>query len=180
MQISVDGFVGGPNGELDWMIWDWDDELKRYVTELTEPIDLIIMGRKLAEGFIPYWANAVKGNEVEDHVSAMKMNDTSKVVFSKTLKSSEWENTKLATGDLGDEINKLKKQPGHDIIVYGGGNFVTNLIKQGLIDEYHLFINPVAIGNGMTIFQGLDQKLNLKLVKATAFECGIVALFYKP
>lgn len=79
-----------------------------------------------------------------------------------------------------DEITQLKKQPGKDIIVYGGANFVSALIKEGLIDEYHLFINPTAIGNGMTIFKEIDGKLNLVLVKSTSFACGIVVLHYEP
>ena len=84
---------------------------------------------------------------------ADKFNSTKKVVFTKTLEKSEWDNTVLAKGDLVDEINKLKKQDGKDIIAYGGATFVSALIKHGLIDEFHLFINPTAIGNGMSNFQ---------------------------
>ena len=79
-----------------------------------------------------------------------------------------------------DEINKLKKQDGKDIIAYGGATFVSALIKHGLIDEFHLFINPTAIGNGMSIFKELDNKQNLILVKSTSFDCGIVVLNYEP
>jgi dihydrofolate reductase len=103
----------------------------------------------------------------------------SKVVFTKTLDKSEWDNTVLAKGDLVDEITKLKIQDGKDIIAYGGATFVSALIKQGLIDEFHLFINPTAIGNGMTIFKELDSKQNLTLVKSTSFDCGIVVLNYE-
>jgi dihydrofolate reductase len=178
-QLSLDGFIAGPKGEMDWMVWNWDDGLKKYVTELTEPVDCILLGRVLAQGFIPHWTSALTKPEPENE-GAQKMVDTPKIVFSKTLKKSEWDNTRLATGDLVEEISYLKKQPGKDIIAYGGSRFVSNLIKYGLIDEYHLFINPVAIGNGMTIFKTIDQKLNLKLVKATAFSCGIVVLCYQP
>ncbi len=107
------------------------------------------------------------------------MNNTTKVIFTKTLDKSEWDNTVLAKGDLADEITKLKKQDGKDIIAYGGATFVSALIKQGLIDEFHLFINPIAIGNGMTIFKGLDSKQNLILTTAQIFECGIALLCYK-
>jgi dihydrofolate reductase len=86
----------------------------------------------------------------------------------------------LAKGALAGEINRLKSQEGKDIIAYGGATFVSELIRQGLIDEYHLFINPVAIGKGMTIFNTLEQKKDLRLVKATAFDCGIVVLYYEP
>ena len=103
-----------------------------------------------------------------------------KVIFTKTLEKSEWDNTVLVKGDLVDEITKLKKQDGKDIIAYGGATFVSALIKHGLIDEFHLFINPSAIGKGMSIFKELDSKQNLKLVKSTSFDCGIVVLKYEP
>jgi len=109
-----------------------------------------------------------------------KFTDTPNVVFTKTLDKSDWENTALAKGDLVDEITKLKQQDGKDIIAYGGATFVSALIKHGLIDEFHLFINPMAIGNGITIFKELDSKQNLTLVKSTSFNCGIVVLNYEP
>jgi dihydrofolate reductase len=178
--MTVDGFISGPDGEMDWMVWDWDDKLKEYVTELTEPVDCILLGRKLAQGFIPQWA-AVAANAVDpENKAGKKFTDTPKVVFSKTLVKSLWDNTVLAKGDLVDEITKLKKQAGKDIIAYGGATFVSSLINQRLIDEFHLFINPVAIGNGMPIFRELDSKQELKLVKSTSFACGIVVLHYEP
>ena len=174
MHISLDGFVAGPNGEMDWMVWNWDDALKQYVTTLTEPVDCIVLGRKLAQGFIPYWA-ANPGEE-----GAEKINNTPKVVFTKTLDRSEWNNTVLATGDLVDEITQLKQQNGNDIIAYGGATFVSALIRHNLIDEYHLFINPTALGNGMSIFNKLENHKKLTLVKATPFSSGIIALHYEP
>jgi dihydrofolate reductase len=84
------------------------------------------------------------------------------------------------TGDLVQEVNALKKQNGGDLIAYGGGKFVSSLIQNNLIDEYHLFVNPTAIGNGMPIFKSLENNLNLKLIKAKPFKCGIVVLCYKP
>ena len=180
MQLSLDGFVAGPNNEMDWMVFNWDDELKNYVTQLTEPVDCIVLGRKLAEGFIPHWTNVAADPENPEVSAGRKFTDTCKVVFTKTLDKSAWDNTVLAKGDLVQEINQLKKQNGKDIIAYGGASFASALIKQGLIDEYHLFINPVAIGKGMPIFNGLEKYLKLQLVKATSFSCGIVVLCYKP
>ena len=95
------------------------------------------------------------------------------------LENSEWENTVLAKGELVEEITRLKEQEGGDIIAYGGGTFVSSLIKANLIDEYHLFINPTAIGSGMSIFKGLENRLALQLKKSTSFPCGIVTLCYE-
>ena len=179
VQMTVDGYIAGPNGEMDWLVWNWDDELKHYVTELTEPVDCIVLGRKLAQGFIPHWAAVAANPDHPEFTAGRKFSDTHKVVFSKTLGKSEWGNTVLAKGDLVDEITKLKINDGKDIIAYGGATFVSALIKQGLIDEFHLFINPTAIGNGMTIFNELDRKQDLSLVKSISFDCGIVVLNYK-
>jgi dihydrofolate reductase len=179
VQMSVDGYVTGKNGEMDWMVWDWDDRLKNYVAELTAPVDCIVLGRKLAEGFIPHWAKAAADPNSPEYAAGRKFTDTHKVVFTRTLASSIWDNTVLAKGDLADEITSLKQQAGQDIIAYGGVTFVSSLIKQRLIDEFFLFINPTAIGSGAGIFKELDGSQNLALVKATPFDCGIVVLHYE-
>jgi dihydrofolate reductase len=180
VQMSVDGYVAGPNGELDWMVWDWDDQLKDYVNKLTEPVDTILLGRKMADGFISHWAKVAASPDDPEYLAGEKFSDTQKIVFTKTLDKSEWPNTEIAKGDLVDEINKLKNQDGKDIIVYGGATFVSSLIKEGLIDELHLFIDPVALGNGMTIFKGLDSKQELTLANSTSYDCGIVVQCYEP
>lgn len=173
-QMTIDGYIAGLNGEMDWTNRDWDDALKNYVGEITQPVDCIVLGRKLAQGFIPYWAS----HPAEE--GADKFNNTQKVVFTKTLESSEWADTVLAKGDLVDEIMHLKRQAGGDLIAYGGASFVSSLIKHRLIDEFHLFINPTAIGSGLTIFEELDGKQNLTLRQSLAFPCGIVVLCYEP
>lgn len=179
MQISVDGFVAGPNGEMDWMEWNWGDDIKDYVGAIHANVDTLVLGRNLAQGFIPHWAAAVTKPE-ENNEFARKMNDAPKIVFSKTLKKSEWDNTQIAGGDLNDEITKLKRAPGADLITYGGAKLVSNLISQNLIDEYHLFINPSSIGTGLAIFQSLQQRLALSLVASRSFSCGIVVLYFEP
>ena len=151
--MTLDGFMGGPAGEMDWMNMDWDDELNQYVQALTDPVDTIVLGRKLAEGFIPYWASVAANPEDPQVAAGKKFTDTSKVVFTRTLDESAWSNTVLAKGDLAAEINSLKNKDGGDIIAYGGATFVASLIEQGLIDEYHLFINPTAIGNEISPFK---------------------------
>ena len=175
VQMTIDGYIAGLNGEMDWMTFNWDNELKKYVTDLSESVDCMVLGRKLAEGFIPYWASKPEG---EDVAGIDKMNNIPKVVFTRTLDKSLWKNTVLAKGDLVEEITKLKEQDGKDIIVYGGATFISALIKHGLVDEFHLFINPVVIGSGLTIFNGLDKIQNLQLINSSAFVCGIVVLHY--
>jgi dihydrofolate reductase len=180
IQMTIDGFIAGPNGEMDWITFNWDDKLKDYVTELTSPVDCVVLGRKLAQGFIPHWAAVAANPTNPDAEAGRKFTDTPKVVFSHTLQHSEWENTTLATGDVAEEISRLKAQAGQDIIAYGGAAFVSSLIKHNLIDEYHLFINPAVIGSGLSIFTGLEGTQHLTLVNATAFTCGVVVHHYEP
>jgi dihydrofolate reductase len=176
-QLSVDGFNAGPNGEMDFLTWSWDDGIKKFVDKIHNSVDTILLGRKMTDGFVKHWESVPQGDP--SYPFARIMVETPKVVFSKTLQKSEWNNTKLAKGNLADEINHLKKQSGKDIIVYGGSGFVSNLIAENLIDEYLLFINPAAIGNGMTIFKSLKAKQSLQLKKSITFDCGIVVLHYE-
>jgi len=179
VQMSVDGFVAGPKHEMDWMTWTWDEKLKKHVLALTDSIDTIIMGRGMSDGFLGHWENIVDNvpNDPE-YVLAQKMVDIPKVIFGKSITSTKGRNAVVNNGDLAEEVNKLKNQKGKDIIVYGGANFNASLIKAGLIDEFHLFINPAAIGKGMPIFNTLETTQHFNLVKATAFDCGIVILEY--
>lgn len=185
VQISVDGFICGPNGEMDWITWNWGDDIKKYVTAITNSVDTIFLGRRLAEGFIPHWQNVVSNTNNPEHEFGKEMIDKPKFVFSKTLDKSLWDNTIVINGDLLNEITKLKKQSGKDlptgqagIIVYGGASFVSSLIKESLIDEFYLFINPTAIGKGKSIFSELNSKQTLSLVESKSFECGINLLKY--
>ena len=177
--MSVDSCIAGPNGEMDWMVGLLDDELKEYTYRLTEPVDTILLGRKMTDVFISYWSNVVNKPDDPWYEFAKKMIETPKVVFTKTLNKSRWINTDIARGDLIEEVSKIKSQNGRDIIVYGGASFDSCLIKEKLIDEFYLFINPVAIGNGMTIFKDLNEIQKYTLIESKAFECGKVLLRYE-
>jgi dihydrofolate reductase len=179
VQISVDGYIAGLNGEMDWITWTTDEDFIKYVNDLTDTCDTMLLGRKLAEDFIPYWTNITANPQDPQYSFARKMVDMPKVVFSRTLDKSEWDNTLLAKNDLATEVNEIKSGSGKDIIMYGGAEFVSSVIKAGLIDEYHLFVNPSAIGKGMAIFNTLEGRQKFGLVKVTPFECGIVVLCYK-
>ena len=176
VQTTADGYMGGPNGEMDWMTLPWTDDMSAYVDALTEPVDCIVLGRKLAEGFIPAWA---AGPEGEDQASIDWMNDTPKVVISNSLTASPWDNAVVAGGDLTETVTELKARPGGDLIAYGGSALVSSLLAEELVDELHLFVNPTAIGGGLPVFPGGAHR-RLRLVTARPFDCGITALHYEP
>lgn len=179
VQITVNGFIAKPGGELDWITWNWSDDIKTYVTELTNSMDTIILGRKLAEGFIPYWADVKANPDHPENEAGKTFTNTPKIVFSKTLTKSLWDNTTVVNGDFVSEIKKLKDMPGKSIIAYGGSEFVSSLIKENLIDEYYLFVNPVAINEGLTIFNNLSDMKKFNLIESKQFDCGINLLHYK-
>jgi len=177
VQITVDGYMGGPNGEMDWLTGPWSDDLNAYVDALTKTVDCIVLGRRLAEGFIPAWESGPEGEEQKD---IDWMNDTPKVVISDSLAESPWQNAEVAGGDLAATVNGLKARPGGDLVVYGGSTLVRNLIAEGLVDELYLFVNPVAIGAGLPVFPDLGAGQPLRLVESRAFECGITVLHLEP
>jgi len=179
VQMSMDGCIAGPNNEMDWIDFSWNEKLREFEDRLHEPVDTILLGRKMTNEFISYWSNVINKPGDREYTFAKKMIETPKIVFTKTLTKSEWPNTEIATGDLKEEITKLKSQEGGDIIVYGGASFDSSLIKENLIDEYYLFINPVAIGNGKTIFGDLKEIRKLSLVESMTFDPGIVLLHYE-
>jgi len=175
MQITVDGFVAGPEGQLDWMTFAMDEKLLAFITKLTDTSDTILMGRKMTEGFVKYWEN-VKPSSPE-YAFAEKMVGMPKVVFSRTVKQIEGKNVRLENGALVEAVNRLKNAPGKDLIVYGGATFVSSLIENGLIDELNLFVNPVAIAKGMRIFY---ERRPFTLASSVGYASGIVVNTYKP
>ena len=178
MHTSVEGFVARLDGKNDWLT-DADDELKSYESEIVNAADTLLMGRKMTDEFVSYWTKVTENPDSPDYAFTRKMVDIPKVVFTKTLDQSPWSNTVLAKGDLVEEVNSRKNQPGKDILVYGGGSFVASLIKHRLIDEYNFFVNPVALGERMAIFNSLEDKFNLQLVKTRGFDCGIALPRYE-
>lgn len=178
MQISLDGFSAtGPNDEQKWVTWAWD-EIKQYVLDLANTCDTELIGRKLAVDYIPFWEETNSQPESLMYEVAKIKAGQKKIVFSKTLDKSIWDNAELATGPLADEVNRLKAQTGKDIIVYGGSSFVAELIKENLIDEFHLFVNPIAMGKGVPVFDKLPDWQRLQLTRTKTFNCGIVLLHY--
>ena len=177
--MSVNGCIAGPNGEMDWMVGLSDDKLMKYESKITEPVDTILLGRKMTDLFISFWLDMMNKPDDPWNAFAKKMIETPKVVFTKTLNKSKWINTIIVSGDLKEEVSKIKSQNGGDIVVYGGASFDSSLIKEKLIDEFYLFINPVVIGNGMTIFKNLNEIQKYTLIESKVFESGIVLLHYE-
>lgn len=173
MQMTVDGYVAGPQGQLDWMHFDHGDRLIALINELVDTSDTILMGRKMTPGFVHYW-EGVKPDSAE-YSFAQKMIETPKIVFSKTLQRMEGRNVRVENGDLVEAIGALKRAPGKDLLVYGGASFVASLIERGLVDELYLFVNPVAIGDGLRIFRG---RTPLALQRSTVYSGGVVVNNY--
>lgn len=187
VQITVDGYVGGPGGDLDWRTWNWDDKLKAFAYPLRDVCDTILLGRKMAEAFVPHFEETVhklkadNGDKAldEQFAYAHKMVNMPKIVFSKTIKTLQGKNVSVENGDLVTAIKNLKSKEGKDMIVYGGAEFVSHLVKEGLIDEFNFFVNPVMINKGLRIFDLLDHRQKLTPVSAMAYACGISVLVFR-
>jgi len=173
----MDGFVAGPDGELDWMVSETDTKQLQILNDLTESFDTILLGRKTAETFTAYWEDVVRNHAGSTEYSYAKIFvDTPKIVYSRNIKSLPGLNVRIENEDLVKSINRLKNQPGKDIIVYGGANFVSELIKNNLIDELYLLVNPVSLGKGLSIF---NDKFKFTLVNSLQGSNGILLNQYK-
>lgn len=184
MHMSLDGFIAGPNGELDWAT-KTDDVMGKYlITDLLNTTDTILVGRVLYQGFEQAWpAMASNPNSPKDLVDfAHWMEDTPKIVFSNTLEKVEWKNSKLIhvkdDNDITKEIIRLKQEPGRDMVLFGGAKFAQTLVRLELVDEYRFKLEPVVLGSGKSLFQDVKDKMKLKLVKSKVFD-PVVTLYYK-
>jgi len=180
IQMTIDGFVAGPNGELDWM-WisgERDEPVFVKVIELADSCDTILLGRKMTRGFIDYWENVADNiPDSQEQPLAQRMVSMRKIVFSHTLNAISGRNLEVVNADLATAVQALKNESGKDIMVYGGASFVSSLITLNLIDEYYLFRNPVAIGDGLSIFK---ERKPLKLESSIAYKSGKTVNKYLP
>jgi len=173
--LSLDGFIGGPKEETDWFVWN--KEIEKFAKEFQNSIDTMLFGRTTYEVMVNYWPTPA--SSTEDPMITNFMNNTKKVVFSKTLKKVEWKNSTLHKEITPEEINKLKHEAGKDIIIYGSGSIVSQLMKLGLIDEFQIMINPVVLGKGKPLFQNIEEKSSMKLLNTRAFTGGSVLLNFQ-
>jgi dihydrofolate reductase len=185
MQITVDGFVAGPNGEQDWVFSAGKGDLEAlqqmvdFGVELAAGCDTILVGRKLQQsGFIGYWEDVAENQPNNPWNPFGKlMASHRKIAFSSTETSLPGRNIEVENGDLATVVQSLKNQPGKDIIVYGGVNFVSSLVSLNLIDEYYLIVNPIALGSGLPIFK---ERKALALESSVAFKHGKMVNKYMP
>jgi dihydrofolate reductase len=173
MGVTLDGYVAGRGGEGDWGLPAEHQEVRAWKVASLGQVGTHIMGRVTYEQMAEHWPNA-------DGDYAAFMNNLPKVVFSKTLPVARWAGSRIARGDLSEEIAGLKSEPGGEIMAHGGAAFVQALSRLGLIDEYRLVILPVALGNGLPLFKDLAKPLRVDLAEAKSFPDGTVIHVYRP
>jgi len=172
--VTLDGFFEGPKSwELDWHDSVWGDELEKYSIEQSKSTGMLLFGRVTYEGMASYWSSE-KG-EIADF-----MNTIPKIVFSKTMKKAEWNNTTLVKGNALEEVAKLKRQPGKNIFVFGSANLSSTLLEHDLFDEIDLALAPVILGRGNPLFKASPDRLKMKLLEARPLKSGGVILRYEP
>jgi dihydrofolate reductase len=176
MGVSLDGFIAGPDGEIDWSAPD--EELHRFHNQQMREIGVQLCGRRLYETMV-YWETAEENPSATDYELefARIWKELPKIVFSKTLEKVEG-NARLVTDVAAEEVAKLKEQPGKDLAV-GGAGLASTFIKLGLIDEYRLFVSPVVLGGGTPYFPALDDRVHLALVETRTFGSRVVYLRYQ-
>jgi dihydrofolate reductase len=155
-----------------------DDEIHQHYNELLKSADTIIWGR-ITYQLMEYWPTVVKnptGNKAEDEF-AVTVDNISKIVFSHTLKSVEWKNTRLTKGSIKEEVVALKQQPGKDILI-GSPSLIVESMNLNLVDELQLCVHPVIAGSGLPLFKNITDKINLNLLRKKTFGCGAIILYY--
>ena len=173
MSVSLDGFVAPANGAPDHRALPEDPTLKKIKLDWFRKAGTHAMGRVTYNEMAAHWPDSTDAY-------AAPMNELPKVVFSKTLHSADWNDSRVARGDLAEEISALRQAPGGDIIAWGGASFVQALSRAGLVDEYRLVINPIALGNGLPLFKDLPAPLDLQLLQARTFPNGSALHVYQP
>jgi dihydrofolate reductase len=174
--ITIDGYFEGPGHEIDWH--NVDEELNNFSIEQLKTTDTLLFGRVTYQLMESYWPTP-EGLRDDPNVAGM-MNQIHKFVFSRSLKSADWQNTTLVKGDAAEAVARLKELPGKDMFVFGSGELASYLAQHDLIDEYRLIINPIVLGQGNPMFKNLNERIQLKLIKTRVFSSGNVLLYYQP
>jgi dihydrofolate reductase len=174
---TLDGYFTDANGDISWAHTGGDDpEFKKFIADNAKGGDTLVLGRITYEQMASYWPTPLATKN--DPAVAEGMNKLTKIVFSRTLKEVKWSNTILMKGDLVEEIRKLKQATGGDMTILGSGSIISQLAAVALIDDYQFLVNPVVLGKGRTMFDGINEKLNLKLTGTRGFANGKVLMSY--
>lgn len=178
MHVSLDGFVAGPHGEMNWI--KVDDEIFDYAGYRTNAADTALYGRVTYDMMEAYWPTAADQPNASRHdrEHSAWYKKVEKVVLSRSMDGQKLPNAKIVKDNIADEINELKKAPGEEIIIFGSPSASHALMQENLIDEFWIFVNPVLLGQGIPLFKNIDEKVNLKLFKSHPFSCGVVCLHY--
>ena len=172
--VTLDGYFEGPKPwDIEWHNHIWGEELEQLSLEQARSIGMLLFGRRTYEGMAAYWPSA------EGEIAAF-MNTVPKVVFSRTLETAGWKNTRLVTNDAANEVARLKQGDGKDLFIFGSADLSATLTRQGLFDEYRLALTPVVLGEGNPLFKTSSQRLPLRLVEARPLKSGGVILRYQP
>jgi dihydrofolate reductase len=179
MHVSLDGFVAGPNGEMDWI--KVDDEMFEYAGQRIKESDTALYGRVTYQMMEGYWPTAADQPNATKHDKehGAWYNKVDKVVLSKTMQGQQLPNTMIISDDIEHRVKALKQQAGKEIIIFGSPGASHTLMHHGLIDEFWLFINPILIGKGIPMFKDVKEITKLKLVTTATFASGVICLHYK-
>jgi dihydrofolate reductase len=181
MWTTLDGYVAGPNGEMDWISELYDEAMGTYEYNLVSSADTLLLGRGTYQSFAGSWPYVPDNPDAPEgeKAYARKVNAMRKLVFSRTLESVEWNNSTLVKELIPEDIAQLKQESGRDMVIYGSVSLVQTLTNLGLIDEYQILIHPVLLGSGKPLFQDIQHKTKLKLVESRVLPSGVVLLTYQ-
>jgi dihydrofolate reductase len=179
MHVSLDGFVAGPNGEMDWI--KVDDQMFEYAGQRTNESDTALYGRVTYQMMEGYWPTAADQPNATKHdiEHSTWYNKVDKVILSKTMEGQQLPNTIIISNDIEHRVKALKQQAGKEIVIFGSPSASHTLMQYGLIDEFWLFVNPILLGQGIPLFKNIQQTTELKLVTTATFESGVVCLHYQ-
>ncbi|WP_240359298.1 dihydrofolate reductase family protein [Pyxidicoccus trucidator] len=180
MIVSLDGYIEGPNRELDWFD-DGNPQFEQYCDEMIDSVGLALYGRRSYELMLSYWPNAeVNPRSAADLAFARKMNALPKLVLSRTLEHATWNNTRIVRDRVAETLTELKSQPGKPLVAWAGAGLVSTLAQHDLIDEYRLIVHPVLLGSGTPLFPPTGNRQKLNLVRTTQLGRNLVVLCYEP
>ena len=178
MHLSLDGFSAGPKGELDFL--SYDEELQQWADQLVKTVGSPVYGRTTYQLMESYWPTVLANPNApkQSLAHAQWVENVPKIVFSKSLKEATWNNTRLIKENIAEEVEKLKQQPGKDLVIFGSPGLAADFMNLGLIDEYKFTVHPVILGNGISVFKNNNTKSKLKLINTTRLKSGVVTLHY--